>query len=654
MSAREAVCPNCGAPIRFENSLSILVVCEHCHAGSYRRDVNLESIGLVAQVAPIESDVALGVRGTWEGRPFRVLGQVQLDHGAGPWNEWSIVFEDGSSAWLAEAQGQVLVTRRVDAVVDVAWDALAAGAEIALGEHGTWLVAERGRGRVTAVRGELPELVTPGETRVYADVSGRDGGFGTLDYGVGGTCEAVYLGRRVDLSELGLDTSGARRAAPRTVAASKIACPKCAGKIDVRDPESSVRVVCPYCSALLDPTSQDVRVVRIAPKLGRDLPLPIGAKGRLLDQDFEILAYLERSVTADGVRYPWDEWLLRRADGAYRWLVRSQGHWSFVEPLGLADVTRRGRTASWKGRTYRHFSGGDARVDHVLGEVYWEVDVGETVRVDDFVAPPHMLSFEGTDDEKLVSAAVYVEPERVSSAFGLPRPLPRPGGVGMAQPNPFEGRPAAWWRAAGVMIALVLAAFVVLHVIHRGTELHRSTHALAATPASTPPASASWEAGSSGPRIVTDPFVLPASRNRIEIRVTAPGIEAGRFGVEGLLVNEISGETRDFWLRGTPLAGDTSPSTVESETVSVGGLSGGAWRLRLDPRPSSTNMASAAMASADSTSAGGTWQVVVTGPHAVNVFPFVLMLLLCVPPVVVGVLKIGFEGSRWSQSDHAG
>ena len=33
-------------------------------------------------------------------------------------------------------------------------------------------------------------------------------------------------------------------------------------------------------------------------------------------------------------------WLLRRDDGAYRWLVRSQGHWSFVEPVGLADVTR--------------------------------------------------------------------------------------------------------------------------------------------------------------------------------------------------------------------------------------------------------------------------------------------------------------------------
>ena len=30
-----------------------------------------------------------------------------------------------------------------------------------------------------------------------------------------------------------------------------------------------------------------------------------------------------------------------------------------------------------RGESFRHFSGGKARVDHVLGEVYWEVKVGE-------------------------------------------------------------------------------------------------------------------------------------------------------------------------------------------------------------------------------------------------------------------------------------
>lgn len=636
MSAREAVCPNCGAALRFENSLSQLVVCEHCQAGVRRRDVALESIGLVAQVAPIESNVDLGARGTFDGRAFRVLGQVQFDHGAGPWNEWSLVFEDGTSAWLAEAQGQVLVTRRVAVSSVPAWDALAAGAEVALGEHGTYVVAERGRGRVTAVRGEIPELVTPGEARVYADLSGQDGGFGTLDYGANGVLEAVYLGRRVELDALALEGGPARRA-PRRVAARAIACPQCAGKIDVRDPQGSVRVVCPYCAAILDPTSDDVRFVQQAPKLGRDLVLRVGTRGTIDGRAYEVLAYLERSITADGTRYPWDEWLLRRDDGAYRWLVRSEGHWSFVESIGLADVKRRGHVVTWKGRTLRHFSGGNARVDHVLGEVYWEVAVGETVRVDDFVAPPETVSFEGTKDETIVSVGRYLAPGDVQRAFGLEKPLVAPNGVGMAQPNPFRGRAKAWWKVAGVLVALVLALDVVFHVVRRGSVVHRSTHVLAA-PAVEPPA-----VSASGPRIVTDPFDLPGSRNNVEIRVTAPGVDSGRFGLDGLLVDEATGETRAFGLTGVPTTSDLgTPPIVSSAEMRVGGLRGGAWRLRLDPHPGAGVPPEA------------TWTVEVTGPHAADVFPLVLALLLCVPPILVAIAYGVFESSRWSKSDHAG
>jgi hypothetical protein len=653
VSAREAACPNCGATIRFENSISLLVVCEHCQAASYRRDVALESIGLVAQVAPIESEIALRATGTYAGRAFRVLGQVQLDHGAGPWNEWSIVREDGSSAWLAEAQGQYLVTELVPGATPFAWGDVEVGREIEVDGRAGWVVAERGRATVTAVRGELPELVRPGEPRAYADLSGPDGGFGTIDFGAGGVgddfgaggagddfgaqragpgskSEAVYVGRRVELVDLHLDGTGAKRDGPRRVSAKHVDCPKCAGSIDLRDPQGTVRVVCPYCSALLDPTSEAVRVIEIAPKLKSRPLVPIGSRGVLFGDEYEVLAYLERSITADGTRYPWDEWLLRRADGAYRWLVRSQGHWTFVEPIGLADARRRGATVSYKSETYRHFSGGVARVDHVLGEVYWEVSVGETVRVDDFVAPPRMVSFEGVAEEMVVSAAIHVDRDVVRTAFGLKEPLPRPTTTGMVQPNPFRGRSAAWWKVATVLIAIVFALDVGFHVVRRGSILHESTHDLSATSNAAPA------------RIVTEPFLLPAARNNVEIRVTAPGIDAGRFGVEGLLVNDESGETRDFWLRGTPDPSELTTTADSSESVRVGGLAAGTWRMRLDPR------------SATSAPIAGSMKVVVSGPFASNVLPVLIALFLCVPPLLVGAMALIFEATRWQQSDHAG
>ena len=93
---------------------ALLVVCAHCNLASWRTDVKLERIGKVAELAPIESPIALGAEGRVDGHAFRVAGVVELDHGRGPWHEWAIRFDDGAWAWLAEAQGQYLVTRAAD------------------------------------------------------------------------------------------------------------------------------------------------------------------------------------------------------------------------------------------------------------------------------------------------------------------------------------------------------------------------------------------------------------------------------------------------------------------------------------------------------------------------------------------------------------
>jgi DNA-directed RNA polymerase subunit RPC12/RpoP len=136
MSARSAKCPACGAEIEFANVATRIVVCSHCRYASIRKGQELEKIGLVAEVAPIESPIALRARGKIDGKRFSVVGQVQLDHGAGPWNEWNIVFESGESGWLAEAQGQYLVTFEAPAPDVPGYSHLRAGMELDLGAQG--------------------------------------------------------------------------------------------------------------------------------------------------------------------------------------------------------------------------------------------------------------------------------------------------------------------------------------------------------------------------------------------------------------------------------------------------------------------------------------------------------------------------------------
>jgi len=181
---------------------------------------------------------------------------------------------------------------------------------------------------------------------------------------------------------------------------------------------------------------------------------------------------------------------------------------------------------------------------------------------------------------------------------------------------------------------------VAFHLARPGATIHDSTHELRAAA-----------------RIVTEPFVLSHGRSNVEIRVTGPGLDQGRFGVEGLLVNEETGETRDFWLRGTPEEGVVATGGSSSASVRIGGLAAGAWRMRLDPRlaPSLIGVASATTPTTISpTPSDTTMRVVVAGPFASNKLPIVLMLLLCVPPILIGIFSLVFEAARWQQSDHAG
>ena len=57
------------------------------------------------------------------------------------------------------------------------------------------MVAETGQAKALGAKGEIPYLLTPGETYYYADLSGPNASFGTLDYNE--TPPLVFLGEQV-------------------------------------------------------------------------------------------------------------------------------------------------------------------------------------------------------------------------------------------------------------------------------------------------------------------------------------------------------------------------------------------------------------------------------------------------------------------------
>lgn len=57
------------------------------------------------------------------------------------------------------------------------------------------------------------------------------------------------------------------------------------------------------------------------------------------DVKFKIIGAVARSVKFDGIKYFWHEYLLYNPMVGFRWLVHSDNHWNFVEPVNPAEVT---------------------------------------------------------------------------------------------------------------------------------------------------------------------------------------------------------------------------------------------------------------------------------------------------------------------------
>lgn len=456
MAVARGSCPSCGAPIEFSVGSSVAKVCEFCRATVVRSDRGLEDIGKVAAIANVPSLIAVGDEGTLGGRPLRVLGRVQLDQGAGPWDEWYVALDHGATwGWLAYAEGIWYATTLVAEAPRVPpFEALRLEQDVTLGASGTFRVGEVQTGRVVSAEGELRALSPPGLERRYADLHGANDAFATIDYGDGTGPVEVYVGKRFAERDLRI-TALAPRAADK-VSTSTIRCPNCGGDVPKRSGERAERIGCPYCGAVSDIAAQKVVA---AQELAREAPpIPLGTRGSLEGTEYVCIAHLRRSTEEDGERYSWEELLLFAEGVGFRWLVLDEATWLFVVPVNLADLDLRGmpENVRLEGQRYGLRNRGVARVDHVVGEVYWKCEIGEEVRFADYTPGKRVLSREETPGEVHWSSSAPVPWAVLTRAFGVP--LDRPGGR--------PGAPVSIFGAGNAILALLVILLVLFVIVH--------------------------------------------------------------------------------------------------------------------------------------------------------------------------------------------
>lgn len=405
-------------------------------------------------------------------------------------------------------------------------------------------------------------------------------------------------------------------------------CPNCGGTIGIRAVGISITAVCQSCGSIIDVANEELSVISKAQKNTKaDLDLPLGARGHLFGADWEVIGYTERGDLDD--TFSWSEYLLFNPWQGFRFLVASDGHWTFVKMLRqeIEEVN----SPEYDGKTYKLFSRDNIKVKYVLGEFYWRTKVGEKASVEDYVAPPYILSREDSGQDVIWSQGTYVRPQIIQDAFGIKEKWTPPVGIAPNQPSPLgESLKAAVLASILAVICLMVFQFVALGQAKNQVLIDTTIQALS-TQKGTPQ--------------TTDEFDVPNRTGNLEIMVASP-VDNDWLEVEAELVNQSTQENDQTLETVEYYHGyDSDGAWAEGGQVSrdiLSAVPGGKYRLLLTAD---------AGAFARNLPVQYRLRVVRDVPDWSNFWTAFLLLIIC--PSVLWLYHSSYEKRRWAESSIA-
>lgn len=202
MSQPTSNCPNCGAPVQFRWSSAVQTVCPFCRSILVRDDLDLKKVGQVADLPPDFSPIQLTTEGIFRNKAFVVTGRIIYEYDQGSWNEWHIVFNDGSVGWLSDAQAQYDVSVLFQPRQKLpSSEGIRPGKTYQFGNT-PYQVTVRTVAHYRGVEGELPFEYWDKSDVVFVDLRTSEGKFATVDYSE--EPPLLFLGEAVEFEDLHL------------------------------------------------------------------------------------------------------------------------------------------------------------------------------------------------------------------------------------------------------------------------------------------------------------------------------------------------------------------------------------------------------------------------------------------------------------------
>lgn len=417
-----------------------MAVCEYCHTAVLKDADTVQNIGTVSEVIADYSPIQLGTSGSVDGRTFSTVGRLQLRYSGGMWNEWYILFEDGSTGWLADASGEyaVMIERKEEEKFPTFESLAPTNNHTFFGRD--YQVADVREAECVAGEGELPFRVGSGWKARLVDL--RCGNFFlTLDYSEGDRPRA-YDGKATSLRSMQCQLL--RRAeeiqaglGQYTGNVMPLNCPACGASVSIV-PGVTTHVLCGACGAEADTTGAVARVLEQSRSVNKmPFSLQLGAAAKIGGVEYLVLGAMRRR---DGEGAAWNEYLLFAKRVGFLWLVDTPQGWM----RGLELETWPRWTAMTRDALVGHLNFKllyqyPATVVSAIGAFNWRVRVGDQSTVYQFKRGNEELVAEFNETELTFSRSVPVGSDQLRAWFGAEfREMEKiPGAGGATDIGPF-------------------------------------------------------------------------------------------------------------------------------------------------------------------------------------------------------------------------
>lgn len=193
-------CPSCGSEVPHQLQYAKLVTCPSCQVTLFLEDDVVKNAGERASIAAGPSIFSLGQPFTHRGVSYVPHGRIRFDYGKGFWDEWWVSSDTGESSWVSVDEGDIAIEQPLSLNgAAPTFESLMVGSNVTVGPQNL-LVTEKNEAQCIGYEGELPEVISVGETHQYVHLSGHRGLLLTIEYADDGT--HIYKGLWIDPFEV--------------------------------------------------------------------------------------------------------------------------------------------------------------------------------------------------------------------------------------------------------------------------------------------------------------------------------------------------------------------------------------------------------------------------------------------------------------------